>query len=139
MRPAEAGEEPGSVRAVRLDRELETMAALEGLSLSVVHVDVGGCVHRILGGLVRLLRRDRPSIVCSFTPSAVEELGADPVAALREFGTWGYDLVPVGRSDAVGPEDLLGAMSSSSASTVKLWLRPRSGSGRPSADPIASF
>ena len=115
------------------------MAALEGLGLSVVHVDVGGCVHRVLGGLVRLLRRDRPSIVCSFTPSSIEELGADPAAALREFGTWGYDLVPVGRSEAVGPEELLGAMSSSSASTVKLWLRPRSGSGRSSADPLASF
>lgn len=139
VRPAEAGEEPGSVRAVRLDRELETMAALEGLGLSVVHVDVGGCVHRVLGGLVRLLRRDRPSIVCSFTPSAIEELGADPAAALREFGTWGYDLVPVGRSEAVGPEELLGAMSSSSASTVKLWLRPRSSSSRSGADPVASF
>ena len=51
------------VQAVRLDKELENHADLEGLTLSVVHVDVGACVHRVLGGLVRLLRRDRPSII----------------------------------------------------------------------------
>lgn len=115
-----------TVRAVRLDRELEHMSKLEGLRLSVIHVDVGACVHRILGGLVRLLRRDRPSVVCSFTPSAITQLGADPAAALREFGTWGYDLVPVGRQEAVAPDELLAAIEAAGGSnTVKLWLRPK--------------
>lgn len=127
---SDEGEDPVSsavtVRAVRLDRELEHMARLEGLRLSVIHVDVGSCVHRVLGGLVRLLRRDRPSVVCSFTPSAITQLGADPAAALREFGTWGYDLVPVGRQDAVSPDELLAAVEAASGTnTVKLWLRPR--------------
>ncbi|GAA4859116.1 FkbM family methyltransferase [Saccharopolyspora rosea] len=115
-----------AVRGVRLDRELETHQGLRDLKLSVVHVDVGGRVHRILGGLVRLLRRDRPSIVCSFTPAAIAQLGDDPAAALREFGTWGYELVPVGRNHPVNPSDLLEAINAAGAmSTVKLWLRPK--------------
>lgn len=131
VRPAAGDEPPGSwvVRSVRLDRELENLPLLEGLRLSVVHVDLGGCVHRVLGGLVRLLRRDRPSIVCSFTPSAIEELGDDPATALREFATWGYELVPVGRTTPVSAVELLEAISSAATSrTVKLWLRPK---GRP--------
>ncbi|MDA3649052.1 FkbM family methyltransferase [Saccharopolyspora indica] len=125
VRPAENGEE-ASVRGIRLDRELEGHAGLKDLKLSVVHVDVGARVHRVLGGLVRLLRRDRPSIVCSFTPAAISQLGDDPAAALREFGTWGYDLVPVGRTRPVEASDLLEAINAAgSANTVKLWLRPK--------------
>lgn len=124
-----AGDEPEEtwvVPAVRLDRELENLPALEGLRLSVVHVDLGGCVHRVLGGLVRLLRRDRPSIVCSFTPSAINDLGDDPATALREFATWGYELVPVGRDTAVSAAELLEAVSAATNTrTVKLWLRPK--------------
>ncbi|MGW1678953.1 glycosyltransferase family protein [Saccharopolyspora sp. NPDC002376] len=124
--PAEDGEE-ASVRGIRLDRELEGHAALRDMKLSVVHVDVGARVHRVLGGLVRLLRRDRPSIVCSFTPAAISQLGDDPAAALREFGTWGYELIPVGRTRPVEASDLLEAINAAgSASTVKLWLRPKS-------------
>lgn len=130
VRPA-GQNEPGEslVRAVRLDKELENSPALEELSLSVVHVDVGGRVHRALGGLVRLLRRDRPFIVCSFTPEAIIELGDDPAAALREFGTWGYELVPVGRNHAVSAAELLEAIEVASTSTVKLWLRPKGRAG----------
>lgn len=120
-----SGEAGGVVPAVRLDRELEGRTALQGRRLSVVHVDVGGRVHRALGGLVRLLRRDRPSVVCSFTPSAIEEMGDEPAAVLREFATWGYELVPVGRNTPVPPEDLLNAVRSAGPGrTVKLWLRP---------------
>lgn len=126
---AAGGSEPGEgsgVQGVRLDRELENHPLLQELSVSVVHVDVGSRVHRILGGLVRLLRRDRPSVVCSFTPSGVRELGDDPAAALREFDTWGYELVPVGRSEAVSVDGLLEAIGATGAtSTVKLWLRPK--------------
>ena len=122
--PAEGAQT--SVRGVRLDKELESHAALRDLRLSVVHVDVGARVHRVLGGLVRLLRRDRPSIVCSFTPSAISALGDDPGAALREFGTWGYELVPVGRTRSVTASELLEAIeAAASTSTVKLWLRPK--------------
>lgn len=120
------GQEHPTVFGARLDRELDGHPAVSELGLSVVHVDVGAHAHRVLGGLVRLLRRDRPSIVCSFTPASVERGGDDPKAALREFGTWGYELVPVGRTRAESPETLLEAMGSAgSASTIKLWLRPK--------------
>ncbi len=123
-----AGGEHRTIRAVRLDRDLDDHEAVRELGLSVVHIDVGAHAHRILGGLVRLLRRDRPSVVCSFTPSAVERMGDDPAAALREFGTWGYDLVPVGRTRPESPEALLEAVGSAGGGTVKLWLRPRESS-----------
>ncbi|MFR9729542.1 glycosyltransferase [Saccharopolyspora sp. MS10] len=131
VRPGEESDDEGSgsgtrVPGVRLDKELENIPALGDLTLSVVHVDVGSRVHRVLGGLVRLLRRDRPSIVCSFTPAGIEELGDDPATALREFGTWGYELVPVGRTHPVSAAELLEAVRAAGSSTVKLWLRPKS-------------
>ncbi|GGM84524.1 hypothetical protein GCM10012275_64040 [Longimycelium tulufanense] len=119
-----------SVRAVRLDKELEAIPALEDLRLSVVKVDAPGASHRALGGLVRLLRRDRPHVVCAFSPSATAELGDDPAAALREFGTWGYDLVALGGSAPVSPEDVLGAVETAGpGATASLWLRPKDRSG----------
>lgn len=124
-KPAEDDQDALTIPAVRLDKDLENREELQGLTLSVVHVDDGGCVHRVLGGLVRLLRRDRPSIVCAFTPSAISDLGDDPGAALREFGTWGYELVPVGRTQAVSPDELLEAVEAAGTNTVKLWLRPK--------------
>ncbi|MCX2731853.1 FkbM family methyltransferase [Saccharopolyspora sp. NFXS83] len=129
VRPVEESDsedDEARVPGVRLDKELENTSTLHDMTLSVVHVDVGARVHRVLGGLVRLLRRDRPSIVCSFTPSGITELGDDPATALREFGTWGYELVPVGRTTAVSASELLEAIDAAgSTSTVKLWLRPK--------------
>jgi FkbM family methyltransferase len=112
-----------AVHAVRLDKELEGMTSLAGLRLSVVKVDAPGREHRALGGLVRLLRRDRPHVLCSFTPSAISELGDDPLIVLREFRTWGYDLVPVEGQQAVSPEQVLESVNDARSTT--LWLRPR--------------
>jgi FkbM family methyltransferase len=117
--PVELG---GSVRGVRLDKELESIPSLAGMRLSVVKVDAPGREHRALGGLVRLLRRDRPHVLCAFSPSAITDLGDDPITALREFRTWGYDLVPVNLQRAVSPEEVLAATDSRSST---LWLRPR--------------
>jgi hypothetical protein len=118
-KPVELG---GSVRGVRLDKELESIPSLAGMRLSVVKVDAPGREHRALGGLVRLLRRDRPHVLCAFSPSAIADLGDDPITALREFRTWGYDLVPVHLQRAVSPEEVLAATESRSST---LWLRPR--------------
>ncbi|WP_159299296.1 hypothetical protein, partial [Klebsiella pneumoniae] len=60
--------EPLTVEAVRLDRHLDGLTELQGLRISVVRVDTPGCTQRALGGLIRLLRRDRPHIVCTFSP-----------------------------------------------------------------------
>ncbi|GAB3297507.1 FkbM family methyltransferase [Parasphingorhabdus pacifica] len=124
--PEERGpDDSRAVRGLRLDRELANHAALDGLKLSVIHVDVMGRAHRVLAGLTDLIHRDRPSIVCSFTPEAIEGMGDDPGTVLREFGTWGYDLVPVGRTQAVSADQLMQAIQSAgTSSTVKLWLRP---------------
>ncbi|GAA3439475.1 FkbM family methyltransferase [Kutzneria kofuensis] len=119
-KPAELG---GSVRGVRLDKELESIPSLSGMRLSVVKVDAPGREHRALGGLVRLLRRDRPHVLCAFSPSAITDLGDDPITVLREFRTWGYDLVPVDQQRIASPEEVLEATGDSRSST--LWLRPR--------------
>jgi FkbM family methyltransferase len=120
VQPAELQE--NAVRGVRLDKELDNVASLAGMRLSVVKVDAPGREHRALGGLVRLLRRDRPHVLCAFSASAVTELGDDPITVLREFRTWGYDLVPVEQQQAASPEEVLQVAGSRS---VTLWLRPR--------------
>jgi FkbM family methyltransferase len=114
----------GSVRGVRLDKELEATASLSGMRLSVVKVDAPGREHRALGGLVRLLRRDRPHVLCAFSPAAISDLGDDPITVLREFRTWGYDLVPLDQQRVVSPEEVLEASAGGSRSAT-LWLRPR--------------
>jgi FkbM family methyltransferase len=119
--PAELG---GLVRGVRLDKELESIPSLSGMRLSVVKVDAPGREHRALGGLVRLLRRDRPHVLCAFSPSATADLGDDPLTVLREFRTWGYDLVPVDQQRVLSPEEVLES-SAGGARSSTLWLRPR--------------
>ncbi|MCP3801182.1 FkbM family methyltransferase [Allokutzneria sp. A3M-2-11 16] len=125
--PAE-GEQPApTVRAVRLEAELDALPAANGMRLSVVKVDAPGGSHRALGGLVRLLRRDRPHVVCSLSLRQTVALGDDPAAVLREFGTWGYDLVPIGATDPKDPADLLvpDPETGRTPDTLSLWLRPR--------------
>jgi hypothetical protein len=94
------------------------------MRLSVVKVDAPGREHRALGGLVRLLRRDRPHVLCAFSPAAISDLGDDPITVLREFRTWGYDLVPLDQQRVVSPEEVLEASAGGSRSST-LWLRPR--------------
>ncbi|SHG92763.1 FkbM family methyltransferase [Streptoalloteichus hindustanus] len=125
-RAPEQGDGVPRVAAVRLDKELEALPGLAGMRLSVVKVDAPGASHRALGGLVRLLRRDRPHVVCAFSPSATAALGDDPAAALREFHTWGYDLVPLGGSTSITPQDVLDAAEAAGpGATASLWLRPK--------------
>ncbi|APU17041.1 MULTISPECIES: FkbM family methyltransferase [Actinoalloteichus] len=120
---AEAGEtvEPQYVDAVRLDRHLDGLAELRGLRLSVVRVDTPGCTQRALGGLVRLLRRDRPHVVCTFSPTATRRDGAEPAAVLREFQSWGYELALADSGDPVSAADVV---HSAPAGGARLWLRP---------------
>ena len=122
VRPTAEQQEP-TVPAVRLDKELEAMPGLAGLKLSVVKVDTPGRGHRALGGLVRLLRRDRPHVFCAFSATRTSEIGDDPATVLREFGTWGYDVVVLGDQDPASPEQVLAATENVHSTT--LWLRPR--------------
>jgi FkbM family methyltransferase len=112
-----------SVKAVRLDRELEAVTALQGMPLSVVKVDAPGRGHRALGGLVRMLRRDRPNVFCAFSASQTTEVGDDPVAVLREFATWGFDVVLLGEDQPASPAEVI--ERAEGQHSITLWLRPR--------------
>jgi FkbM family methyltransferase len=112
-----------TVPAVRLDKEFEGMPALQGARLSVVKVDTPGRGHRALGGLVRLMRRDRPHVFCAFSASRTSEIGDDPITVLREFDTWGYDVLVVGDEVPSTPQQVLEATKNQHSTT--LWLRPR--------------
>ncbi|MFC3890166.1 FkbM family methyltransferase [Lentzea rhizosphaerae] len=127
----DAGEDVARVRSVRLDKELEEIALVRGMKLSVVRVDTPGRGHRALAGLVRLLRRDRPHVFLEFSATSTAEFGDDPVTVLKEFGVWGYDLVPVATRQAASPDQIVKAMEG--LRSITLWLRPRPVGAKPAA------
>jgi FkbM family methyltransferase len=112
-----------TVPCVRLDRELERTDGLRSMPLSVVKVDVPGRGHRALGGLVRLLRRDRPHVFCAFSATRTSEIGDDPITVLREFDTWGFDVLVLGTQEPATPQAIVDATRDQHSTT--LWLRPR--------------
>ncbi|NKE60230.1 FkbM family methyltransferase [Lentzea sp. PSKA42] len=120
---ADAGDDVARVRAVRLDKEIEEIALVKGMKLSVVRVDTPGRGHRALAGLVRLLRRDRPHVFLEFSATATADFGDDPVTVLKEFGVWGYDLVPLATRQVASPDQIVMAMEG--LRSISLWLRPR--------------
>jgi FkbM family methyltransferase len=124
VRPTPEGEiPPDTVPSVRLDKEFEGVDGLRGMPLSVVKVDIPGRGHRALGGLVRLLRRDRPHIFCAFSVTQTSEIGDDPITVLREFDTWGFDVLLLGDREPSAPQDIVEAAEGQHSTT--LWLRPR--------------
>ncbi len=129
--PADAGEDVARVKSVRLDKELEDIELAKGMKLSVVRVDTPGRGHRALAGLVRLLRRDRPHVFLEFSASSTAEFGDDPVTVLKEFGVWGYDLVPLATRQAAAPDQIVRAMEG--LRSITLWLRPRPVGAKPAA------
>jgi FkbM family methyltransferase len=116
------GEPERTVPAVRLDKAVEALKGLGKLRLSVVKADVPGRSHRALGGLVRLLRRDRPHVICSFSSAGMKQLGDDPLTALREFRTWGYEAAFVGDQQTTPLPEMAEVLASSGERN--LWLRP---------------
>ncbi|HEX7303313.1 FkbM family methyltransferase [Lentzea sp.] len=127
----DAPENAPKVRSVRLDKELEDIALVQGMKLSVVRVDTPGRGHRALAGLVRLLRRDRPHVFLEFSATATADFGDDPVTVLKEFGVWGYDLVPLATRQAAAPDQIVKAMEG--LRSISLWLRPRPVGAKPAA------
>lgn len=121
-------DDPGDVEhptvpAVRLDKEFESVDGLRGMPLTVVKVDIPGRGHRALGGLVRLLRRDRPHVFCAFSVTQTSEIGDDPITVLREFDTWGFDVLLLGDREPATPQAIVAAVEGQHSTT--LWLRPR--------------
>ncbi|WP_052684885.1 FkbM family methyltransferase [Lentzea aerocolonigenes] len=127
----DASDDVARVRSVRLDKELEGIELANGMKLSVVRVDTPGRGHRALAGLVRLLRRDRPHVFLEFSASATADFGDDPVTVLKEFGIWGYDLVPLATRQAASPDQIVRAMEG--LRSITLWLRPRPVGAKPAA------
>jgi len=64
---------------------------------SVVEGGRAGGEHRAIG-LVRMLRRDTAARVGEFSRTRTADLGDDRSQLLREFRTWGYDLVRVDKA-----------------------------------------
>ncbi|HUQ57385.1 FkbM family methyltransferase [Lentzea sp.] len=127
----DAAEDAPKVRSVRLDKELEDIPLVQGMKLSVVRVDTPGRGHRALAGLVRLLRRDRPHVFLEFSATSTADFGDDPVTVLKEFGVWGYDLVPLATRQAAAPDQIVRAMEG--LRSISLWLRPRPVGAKPAA------
>ncbi|MET9632856.1 FkbM family methyltransferase [Lentzea sp. NPDC006480] len=127
----DASAEVARVKSVRLDKELEGIALAQGMKLSVVRVDTPGRGHRALAGLVRLLRRDRPHVFLEFSATSTADFGDDPVTVLKEFGVWGYDLVPLATRQTASPDQIVRAMEG--LRSITLWLRPRPVGAKPAA------
>jgi hypothetical protein len=62
-------------------------------------------------------------VFCQFSPDAMAELGDDPIVVLREFRTWGYELMLLDGQRSLSPDELLGALDPARA--TPLWLRPK--------------
>ena len=50
-------------------------------------------------------------------------MGDDPAAVLREFGTWGFDLVLLGDDEPSTPAEVIDRAEGQHS--ITLWLRPR--------------
>ncbi|WP_328605613.1 FkbM family methyltransferase [Amycolatopsis sp. NBC_00345] len=116
---------PGiAVPAVRLDSLPEVTAQRIGL----VKVDLQGRDHRALAGLDSVLRRDRPHVVCEFDPSAITELGDDPMTVLAGYRALGYTPKIVGDSgvsvEGLSDVDLIAAARADEKAFATLWLSP---------------
>lgn len=113
-----------SVPAVRLD----TVPEIIGDPVGLVKVDLQGRDHRALAGLADVLKRDRPQVLCEFTPAAIVELGDDPAQVLATYRGYGYRLIPLAED---GPQDgehddpaLIRLAESAPGGYITLWLRP---------------
>ncbi|WP_424184489.1 FkbM family methyltransferase [Actinokineospora sp. G85] len=111
-----------AVPGVRLDRELDALEVARGQRLGLVKVDIPGLGHRALGGLARRLRKDRPHVVFTLDAALTSGNGADPSVVLREFRTWGYELVRLGDTAAVEVDEVVSEVLAGRVRT--LWLRP---------------
>ncbi|MGH3439588.1 MAG: FkbM family methyltransferase, partial [Sciscionella sp.] len=109
-----------TVPALRLDGVSEVASE----RVSLVKVDLQGRDHRALDGLATVLRRDRPHVVCEFSPEPITEFGDDPAKVLAGYRDLGYRIALAG--DRSEPEDAELVRQAETAATgfITLWLRP---------------
>jgi len=129
---AHSGERVDGVR-------LAGVPAVADHRVRLVKCDAQGRDHRALTGLLDVLRRDRPDVLCEFWPAEIDNGGMDPVTVVETFLGWGYDVQPV--SDALvndviagkpfdggrrSPRELVRAARESPTGFATLWLRSES-------------
>jgi FkbM family methyltransferase len=134
QRVGAVGDAGEPVRGVRL----AGVPVLAQRQVRLVKCDAQGRDHRALTGLVDVLRRDRPDVLCEFWPAEITASGADPAAVVQTYQGWDYDVLPVtdelvddlvaGRTIARSRRSARGLVrlaESSSDGFVTLWLRGR--------------
>jgi hypothetical protein len=62
-------------------------------------------------------------VFLEFSATSTADFGDDPVTVLKEFGVWGYDLVPVATRQPASADQIVRAMEG--LRSITLWLRPR--------------
>ena len=115
------------IRGVRLD----DLAVLATRRVDMVKVDTQGADHRALTGMIGVLRRDHPTVLCEFCPPLIQDIGDDPEAVLACYQSWGYLVEPVCNPDPGyqwSSADLMQFVQSAADSFVTLRLRPIQGS-----------
>ncbi|MQA11883.1 MAG: FkbM family methyltransferase [Pseudonocardiaceae bacterium] len=103
--------------------------------VSLIKTDLQGRDHRAIAGLTGVLGRDRPQVICEFSPGYIAALGDDPAQVLRGYRELGYRPVPVtgdGPDQGEHEDGALIAMAQRARGEFStLWLRPEPVSGRP--------
>jgi FkbM family methyltransferase len=102
----------------------------------LVKCDAQGRDHRALTGLLDVLRRDRPDVLCEFWPAEIENGGANPTEVVETFRAWGYETIPLTDDlvdDVLGgkpagetrsAQELVRLAGQAPGGFVTLWLRP---------------
>ena len=139
--PGNSGDQRVGVRHAgeRVDGvRLAGVASVTGHHVRLVKCDAQGRDHRALAGLLDVLSRDRPDVLCEFWPAEIDNGGTDPVLVAETFHGWGYDVLPV--TDALvedviagkpvdqarlSPRDLVRVARESSTGFATLWLRTK--------------
>jgi FkbM family methyltransferase len=124
VREAAEGDGTDVVPSVRL----ETLPEVTAQPVTLVKVDLQGRDHRALAGLRAILERDRPDVVCEFSPEAIEELGDDPSQVLAGYRKLGYRLLTIeadGRVvDDYTDDELIRGARTDEREFFTLWLCP---------------
>jgi FkbM family methyltransferase len=124
VREAADGDQSNVVPSVRL----ETVPEVAAQPVTLVKVDLQGRDHRALAGLRSILERDRPDVVCEFSPEAIEELGDDPSQVLAGYRKLGYRLLTIeedGRVvDDYTDDELIRGARTDEREFFTLWLCP---------------
>jgi FkbM family methyltransferase len=116
-----------ALNAVRLDES----PAVAAHRVSLIKVDLQGTDHRAIAGLSEILRRDRPHIVCEFSPVCIEADIGDgvPARVLLGYRELGYRPIAVDPDGTRRPDlpdaELIRLARQAESEFLTLWLKPQ--------------